>query len=172
MEPSSMRERVGKSCIMEDAVTDLPHPLSPTMHSVLPFLMVKDTFSTARTQLATRWKNPLRTGKYFFRSLTCRILSFSERISFILFSIHPSVPGRRQKVPGSGRYVHLRNHTFPGIVRDRFEWHNRTADETGNHWVYRPDSALFPGCCRAAGPFFRDWEGMPAAPGCKDASGP
>ena len=33
-------------------------------------LILKVTFSTARTQLATRWKNPLRMGKYFFRSST------------------------------------------------------------------------------------------------------
>ena len=41
--PSSIRESFGNSCIIDDAVTLLPQPDSPTTHKVLPFLTWKDT---------------------------------------------------------------------------------------------------------------------------------
>ena len=45
-----MRDSVGSNCMIEAAVTDLPQPLSPTMHSVLPFLISKDTPFSALLQ--------------------------------------------------------------------------------------------------------------------------
>ena len=51
--------------MIESAVTDLPHPDSPTMPSVLPFSTWKLTPSTART-------TPSRVKKCVCRSLTSR----------------------------------------------------------------------------------------------------
>ncbi len=55
----------GSRPMIESAVTDLPHPDSPTIPSVLPFSTWKLTPSTART-------TPSRVKKCVWRSLTSR----------------------------------------------------------------------------------------------------
>src|ERR1700730_9151045 len=57
-------------CINSRAVVDLPHPDSPTIPTVSPLAMAKDTLSTARTVLRALNKSP-RTGKCFVNPLTC-----------------------------------------------------------------------------------------------------
>ena len=52
-------------------VVVLPQPLSPTSPRVSPWLMVKETLSTAFTSATLRWKMiPDVTGKYIFRFFT------------------------------------------------------------------------------------------------------
>src|SRR5260221_7985721 len=57
-------------CINSRAVVDLPQPDSPTIPTVSPLAMAKDTLSTARTVLRALNKSP-RTGKCFVNPLTC-----------------------------------------------------------------------------------------------------
>jgi hypothetical protein len=55
------------------AIVDLPQPDSPTTPSVSPFLIVKETPSTARTRATSFWKMiPRVTGKCFSRLSTAR----------------------------------------------------------------------------------------------------
>src|SRR6202171_3680832 len=56
-------------CIKSRAVVDLPQPDSPTMPTVSPLAMEKDTSSTARTVLRLLNSSP-RTGKCFVSPLT------------------------------------------------------------------------------------------------------
>src|SRR4030095_4951703 len=57
-------------CINSRAVVDLPQPDSPTMPTVSPLAMEKETSSTARTVLRGLNRSP-RTGKCFVRPVTC-----------------------------------------------------------------------------------------------------
>src|ERR1700730_16465090 len=57
-------------CINSRAVVDLPQPDSPTMPTVSPLAMAKETSSTARTVLRLLNRSP-RTGKCLVRPLTC-----------------------------------------------------------------------------------------------------
>src|ERR1700760_4928294 len=57
-------------CISSRAVVDLPQPDSPTMPTVSPLAMEKETSSTARTVLRALKRSP-RTGKCLVRPLTC-----------------------------------------------------------------------------------------------------
>jgi hypothetical protein len=50
----------------------LPLPDSPTSPKTSPFLMAKETPSTALTLATTRERTPPRMGKCFFRSWTSR----------------------------------------------------------------------------------------------------
>src|SRR4030095_9683959 len=57
-------------CINSRAVVDLPQPDSPTMPTVSPLAMEKETLSTARTVLRGLNRSP-RTGKCFVSPDTC-----------------------------------------------------------------------------------------------------
>src|SRR5262245_50016795 len=57
-------------CISSRAVVDLPQPDSPTIPTVSPLAMEKDTLSTARTVLRAPNNSP-RTGKCLVSPLTC-----------------------------------------------------------------------------------------------------
>src|SRR6185436_11676365 len=57
-------------CIKRRAVVDLPQPDSPTMPTVSPLAMEKETSSTARTVLRALNRSP-RTGKCLVRPTTC-----------------------------------------------------------------------------------------------------
>src|SRR6267142_2559822 len=57
-------------CINSRAVVDLPQPDSPTMPTVSPLAIEKETLSTARTVLRALNRSP-RTGKCFVSPLTC-----------------------------------------------------------------------------------------------------
>src|SRR5882724_1364195 len=57
-------------CISNRAVVDLPQPDSPTIPTVSPLAMEKDTSSTARTVLRGLNRSP-RTGKCLVNPLTC-----------------------------------------------------------------------------------------------------
>src|SRR5215213_4782632 len=57
-------------CISSRAVVDLPQPDSPTMPTVSPLAMEKETSSTARTVLRALNRSP-RTGKCFVNPVTC-----------------------------------------------------------------------------------------------------
>src|SRR5438045_5152052 len=57
-------------CIKSRAVVDLPQPDSPTIPTVSPLAIEKDTSSTARTVLRALKRSP-RTGKCLVRPLTC-----------------------------------------------------------------------------------------------------
>src|SRR6185295_16108578 len=57
-------------CINSRAVVDLPQPDSPTMPTVSPLAMEKETSSTARTVLRGLNRSP-RTGKCLVRPVTC-----------------------------------------------------------------------------------------------------
>src|ERR1700736_2425423 len=57
-------------CINSRAVVDLPQPDSPTMPTVSPLAIEKETSSTARTVLRLLNSSP-RTGKCLVRPLTC-----------------------------------------------------------------------------------------------------
>jgi hypothetical protein len=66
IEPDTIRAGgFGSRPMIESAVTDFPHPDSPTMPSVRPRSTEKETPSTART-------SPSRVPKYVRRSLTSR----------------------------------------------------------------------------------------------------
>ena len=57
-------------CINSRAVVDLPQPDSPTIPTVSPLTMEKETSSTARTVLRGLNRSP-RTGKCLVRPVTC-----------------------------------------------------------------------------------------------------
>src|SRR6476646_10618886 len=57
-------------CINSRAVVDLPQPDSPTIPTVSPLAMEKETSSTARTVLRALNSSP-RTGKCLVSPLTC-----------------------------------------------------------------------------------------------------
>src|SRR5882757_3512827 len=57
-------------CIKSRAVVDLPQPDSPTIPTVSPLAMEKETSSTARTVLWGLNRSP-RTGKCLVRPVTC-----------------------------------------------------------------------------------------------------
>src|ERR1700730_9412696 len=57
-------------CINSRAVVDLPQPDSPTMPTVSPLAIEKETSSTARTVLRLLNRSP-RTGKCLVKPLTC-----------------------------------------------------------------------------------------------------
>src|SRR6476619_1384689 len=57
-------------CINSRAVVDLPQPDSPTIPTVSPLAMEKETSSTARTVLRALNRSP-RTGKCLVSPLTC-----------------------------------------------------------------------------------------------------
>src|SRR6266496_1436447 len=57
-------------CISSRAVVDLPQPDSPTIPTVSPLAMEKETSSTARTVLRGLNRSP-RTGKCFVNPVTC-----------------------------------------------------------------------------------------------------
>ena len=72
-------------------VVDLPQPDSPTSPIVVPFLMVKETSSTALTCPVTPPKNPPLIGKYFLRFLTSKMFS-EEALTFSVLIVLRLLP--------------------------------------------------------------------------------
>src|SRR3954447_8310004 len=77
-------------CIRSRAVVDLPQPDSPTMPTVSPLAIEKETSSTARTVLRALKKSP-RTGKCFVSPLTCSSGCAAPPTSSILSSTSTGV---------------------------------------------------------------------------------
>ena len=76
----------GSDFTAEDVKFSIERALSPTRPRVFPASMLKSTPSTAWIHPTTFWKNPRRTGKYFFRPSTWRTMSFGSLIRFCYLS--------------------------------------------------------------------------------------
>src|SRR5713101_120593 len=96
-------------------VVDFPQPDSPTSPSVSPFMMSKDTSSTACTRATSRENKPPRIGKYFFTFLTRR-----SGVAVRPAPVRQTSPGRTRTFPlatlpggglGRGRRVHFHYYT-------------------------------------------------------------